>query len=103
MRRRVHEARVGHLASVGPDGRPHVVPSCFVADGEVIYSAVDAEPKSSRRGVGRDRAADRLSAAGGCVASLCLAASPGDYARRARPPGGFGACVSCHARHGTSG
>ena len=47
MRRRVHEARVGRLASVHPDGRPHVVPCCFVADGEVIYSAVDAKPKSS--------------------------------------------------------
>ena len=47
MRRRVNEARVGRLASVRPDGRPHVVPCCFVADGEVIYSAVDAKPKSS--------------------------------------------------------
>jgi PPOX class probable F420-dependent enzyme len=47
MRRRVQEARVGRLASVRPDGRPHVVPCCFVADGEVVYSAVDAKPKSS--------------------------------------------------------
>jgi PPOX class probable F420-dependent enzyme len=47
MRRRVHAARVGHLSTVRPDGRPHVVPCCFVDDGEVIYSAVDAKPKSS--------------------------------------------------------
>jgi len=47
MRHRVHEARVGRLASVRPDGRPHIVPCCFVADGEVIYSAVDAKPKAS--------------------------------------------------------
>lgn len=47
MRRRVQEARVGRLASVRPDGRPHVVPCCFIADGEVVYSAVDAKPKSS--------------------------------------------------------
>ena len=47
MRRRVHEARVGRLATVRPDGRPHVVPCCFAIEGEVIYSAVDAKPKAS--------------------------------------------------------
>ena len=44
-RARVGEARVGHLATVGGDGRPHVVPCCFVLDGDTIYSAVDAKPK----------------------------------------------------------
>jgi PPOX class probable F420-dependent enzyme len=32
---------------VTPDGRPHVVPVCFVLDGDAIYSAVDGKPKSS--------------------------------------------------------
>ena len=40
-------ARVGHLATVTIDGRPHVVPCCFVLDGDVVYSAVDAKPKST--------------------------------------------------------
>ena len=47
MRRRVHEARVGRLATVRPDGRPHVVPCCFAVEGEALYSAVDAKPKTS--------------------------------------------------------
>ena len=47
MRGRVQEARVGHLATVSPGGRPHVVPCCFVLDEETLYSAVDAKPKSS--------------------------------------------------------
>jgi len=51
MRRRVEEARVGRLATVTPDALPHVVPCCFVssfdATGTVVYSAVDAKPKSS--------------------------------------------------------
>lgn len=41
MRRRVGEARVGRLGTVGADGRPHVVPCCFAIDGEVVYTAVD--------------------------------------------------------------
>ncbi|MGH9097216.1 MAG: TIGR03668 family PPOX class F420-dependent oxidoreductase [Acidimicrobiales bacterium] len=49
MRRRVREARVGHLATVRADGRPHLVPCCFNLSGEdeVLYSAVDAKPKST--------------------------------------------------------
>jgi PPOX class probable F420-dependent enzyme len=46
-RRRVAEAPVGHLATVTPQGRPHVVPCCFVLEGEWIYTAVDAKPKST--------------------------------------------------------
>jgi PPOX class probable F420-dependent enzyme len=48
MRRRVAEARVGRLATVTPAGHPHLVPCCFVLDGEVVHSAVDAKPKSTR-------------------------------------------------------
>ncbi len=46
-RRRLAEAPVGHLATVTPGGRAHVVPCCFVLDGEWIYTAVDAKPKST--------------------------------------------------------
>ena len=47
MRQRLESARVGHLATVRPDGRPHVVPCCFVLFEETVYSAVDAKPKST--------------------------------------------------------
>jgi len=40
---------VGRLATTGPDGRPHIVPCCFVLDGDVVYSAIDAKPKTSLR------------------------------------------------------
>lgn len=46
--RLVGEARVGHLATVTGDGRPHVVPCCFALSGETIYTSVDAKPKSTR-------------------------------------------------------
>lgn len=38
-------ARVGHLATASRDGRPHVVPVCFVWVPPVLYSAIDAKPK----------------------------------------------------------
>ena len=39
--------RVARMASVDTNGRPHVVPICFVLDGTaVIYSAIDLKPKS---------------------------------------------------------
>jgi PPOX class probable F420-dependent enzyme len=41
IRRRLAAARVGRLATVRPDGRPHVVPCCFVVNGDVVYTAVD--------------------------------------------------------------
>jgi len=47
LRQRVAAARVGHLATTRPDGRPHVVPCCFVLVGDTAYSAVDAKPKST--------------------------------------------------------
>jgi PPOX class probable F420-dependent enzyme len=45
---RLRSARVGHLATAGPDGTPHVVPFVFVVDGRTIYWAVDAKPKRGR-------------------------------------------------------
>jgi hypothetical protein len=49
MRERVRTARVARLATIDPDGRPHLVPIVFVLDGQSLYSAVDAKPKRSRR------------------------------------------------------
>jgi len=43
----VADARVGRLATVTPQGHAHVVPCCFALDGECVYSAVDAKPKST--------------------------------------------------------
>jgi PPOX class probable F420-dependent enzyme len=47
LRQRVAMARVGHLATTRPDGRPHVVPCCFALVDDTVYSAVDAKPKST--------------------------------------------------------
>ena len=41
--------RVARLATAGADGRPHVVPICFVLDGDTLYTAVDEKPKRTRR------------------------------------------------------
>jgi PPOX class probable F420-dependent enzyme len=49
MRDRVREARVGRLATLGADGRPHLVPICFALEEDTLYSAVDEKPKRSKR------------------------------------------------------
>jgi PPOX class probable F420-dependent enzyme len=49
MRALVAEARVARLATTEADGRPHLVPLCFVLEGDVLYSAVDRKPKRSPR------------------------------------------------------
>ena len=41
----LHQARVGRLATASADAEPHVIPVCFVFDGNFIYSAIDAKPK----------------------------------------------------------
>ena len=41
-------ARVGRLATADAGGRPLVVPVCYVFDGALVYSAVDAKPKRTR-------------------------------------------------------
>ncbi len=48
LRGRVAAARVARLATVEADGRAHMVPICFVLDGDTLYSAVDGKPKRSR-------------------------------------------------------
>jgi PPOX class probable F420-dependent enzyme len=47
MRRHLKEARMGHLATVRPDGRPHLVPCCFALNGDTLFTAVDGKPKST--------------------------------------------------------
>lgn len=46
-RRRFAAGRVARLATVARDGRPRVVPCCFVLDADIVYSAVDEKPKTS--------------------------------------------------------
>ena len=47
-RDRLARARVGRLATLTDDLRPHLVPCCFVLEGDTLYSAVDAKPKTTR-------------------------------------------------------
>jgi PPOX class probable F420-dependent enzyme len=46
-RRRLAAARVARLATADADGRPHVVPFVFAVDGDTVWSAVDAKPKTT--------------------------------------------------------
>jgi PPOX class probable F420-dependent enzyme len=48
-RRRFSAAPVARLATAGRDGRPHIVPVTFALDGDVLYTAVDAKPKTTSR------------------------------------------------------
>ncbi|HZO62390.1 MAG TPA: TIGR03668 family PPOX class F420-dependent oxidoreductase [Gaiellaceae bacterium] len=43
------DAPVARLATVDRQGRPHVVPICFVLDGNTLFTAVDEKPKRTRR------------------------------------------------------
>ena len=47
MRARLEAARVGRLASVSEGPAPHIVPCCFAVIADLVYSAVDAKPKST--------------------------------------------------------
>lgn len=47
MRRRILESRAARLATADAKGRPHVVPITFALDGDRLYFAVDAKPKST--------------------------------------------------------
>ncbi|WP_280508340.1 TIGR03668 family PPOX class F420-dependent oxidoreductase [Nocardia flavorosea] len=46
-RERFAAARVARLATVTPEGSPHIVPIVFAVAGDIIYTAVDAKPKST--------------------------------------------------------
>lgn len=47
-RRLLGAARVARLATVTPGGGPHIVPVTFAVHGSMIYTAVDAKPKTTR-------------------------------------------------------
>ncbi|HTT85485.1 MAG TPA: TIGR03668 family PPOX class F420-dependent oxidoreductase [Rhizomicrobium sp.] len=47
-RRFLTRRRIGHLATADHSGKPHLVPVCFVARDDSIYSAIDEKPKSGR-------------------------------------------------------
>jgi PPOX class probable F420-dependent enzyme len=49
LRRRFATGPVARLASVRPDGQPHVVPVVFALVGNIVYTAIDAKPKSTQR------------------------------------------------------
>jgi PPOX class probable F420-dependent enzyme len=48
LRRRFSSSPVARLATVRPDGAPHVVPVVFAAVDDTVYTAVDAKPKRTR-------------------------------------------------------
>jgi PPOX class probable F420-dependent enzyme len=52
---RFAQSPVGRLATITPDSTPHLVPVVFAVDGDsqdnhdVVYTAVDAKPKTTQR------------------------------------------------------
>ena len=46
---RFTQSPVARLATITPDGLPHLVPVVFAVHGDVIYTAVDAKPKTTQR------------------------------------------------------
>jgi PPOX class probable F420-dependent enzyme len=46
-RERFAAARVARLATASADARPHLVPIVFTVAGDVVYTAVDAKPKTT--------------------------------------------------------
>jgi PPOX class probable F420-dependent enzyme len=47
MRRRITTMSVARLATVGRDGRPHIVPITFAATEDAVYFAIDRKPKKT--------------------------------------------------------
>ncbi len=41
----IHSGRVAHLATADKKGQPHVIPICYVFDGQELYSPIDEKPK----------------------------------------------------------
>jgi PPOX class probable F420-dependent enzyme len=42
----ISESRVAHLGTADRAGQPLVVPICYAFDGAILYSAIDAKPKT---------------------------------------------------------
>jgi PPOX class probable F420-dependent enzyme len=45
QRRFLDGQRVARLATADADGRPHVIPICFVVTGNTVYFSIDEKPK----------------------------------------------------------
>ena len=43
----VSEARTATLGTIAEDGRPRLVPICFVLDGHVLFTPIDEKPKTT--------------------------------------------------------
>jgi len=48
IRERLDGWPVARLATIGPDGRPELVPIVFARVGELLWSPIDGKPKSGR-------------------------------------------------------
>ncbi len=48
MRHRIKTAMVARLATIGPEGRPQMVPITFAPGDGTLYFAVDQKPKRTR-------------------------------------------------------
>jgi PPOX class probable F420-dependent enzyme len=46
-RRFLDGQRVARLATADAQGRPHVIPICFVAKGDTVYFTIDEKPKKA--------------------------------------------------------
>ena len=46
-KRLLADSKVARLATVTDEGRPHIVPVVFAIDGDTLYFAVDAKPKTT--------------------------------------------------------
>ena len=44
-RRFLEAHRLGHVATAGADGAPHVMPVCYALDDEAVYFVADEKPK----------------------------------------------------------
>jgi PPOX class probable F420-dependent enzyme len=44
---RLSSSPVARLATVSQEGRPHIVPIVFAIDGDILYFAIDAKPKTT--------------------------------------------------------
>ena len=43
----IARARTATLGTIAPDGRPRLVPICFVLIGDILYTPIDEKPKTS--------------------------------------------------------
>ena len=43
----VAQARTATLGTIAEDGRPRLVPICFVLDGDVLFTPIDEKPKQA--------------------------------------------------------